>query len=137
MIIIRLQLAVSNYVNVQVKRLKYFSRFWGYKRFVNHKTYRKTLFFSKQGWALKNNTNTSHISVFSHGENPTEFFCKVCLVPEKTTLKFFVFTILCWGSFIFMICLYITFQIRDLINTNTILTFKHGKPISMGPKTDK
>ena len=97
----------------------------------------KHYFSQNKGGALKNNTNTSHISVFSHGENPTEFFCKVCLVPEKTTLKFFVFTILCWGSFTFMICLYITFQIRDLINTNTILTFKHGKPISMGPKTDK
>ena len=64
MIIIRLQLAVSNSVNVQVKRLEYFSRFWGYKRFVNHKTYRKTLFFSKQngqkntviyqGWGAEN-----------------------------------------------------------------------------------
>jgi hypothetical protein len=29
MIIIRLQLAVSNSVNVQVKRLEYFSRFYG------------------------------------------------------------------------------------------------------------
>jgi hypothetical protein len=32
--------------------------------------------------APKNNTDTSHgILVFSHGENPTEFFCIVCLVP--------------------------------------------------------
>jgi hypothetical protein len=63
MIIIRLQLAVYKSVNVQVKRLEFFSRFGGYKRFVNHKTYRKTLFFPKrngekntviyQGWGAE------------------------------------------------------------------------------------
>jgi enhancing lycopene biosynthesis protein 2 len=43
---------------------------------------RKIPFFVKGG-ALKNNTDTSHgISVFSHGENPTEFFCIVCLIPK-------------------------------------------------------
>jgi hypothetical protein len=37
-----------------------------------------------KGRALKNNTDTSYgISVFSHRENPTEFFCIVCLVPKK------------------------------------------------------
>jgi hypothetical protein len=66
-----------------------FSRLGGYKRFVNHKTYRKTNFYLQQngqkntgicqGGALKNNTDTSHgILVFSHGE----FFCIVCLVPK-------------------------------------------------------
>jgi hypothetical protein len=93
MIIIRLQLAVYNSGNVQVKRMEYFSRLGGYKRFVNHKTYRKTFLsynkmgrkipFFVKGGALKNNTDTSHgISVFSHGENPTEFFCIVCLIPK-------------------------------------------------------
>ncbi len=48
MIIIRLQLAVYNSGNVQVKRMEYFSRLGGYKRFVNHNTYRKTYFFPKQ-----------------------------------------------------------------------------------------
>jgi hypothetical protein len=48
MIIIRLQLAVYNSGNVQVKRMEYFSRLGGYKRFVNHKTYRKTYFFPEQ-----------------------------------------------------------------------------------------
>ncbi len=32
---------------------------------------------------LKNNNDISHgISVFSQGEDPTEFFCIVCLVPH-------------------------------------------------------
>ena len=36
------------------------------------------------GGAPKNNTDTFHgISVFSYGENPTEFFCIVCLVPIR------------------------------------------------------
>jgi hypothetical protein len=49
--------------------------------FSLNKMGRKIPFFIKGG-ALKNNTDTSHgISVFSHGENPTEFFCKVYLVP--------------------------------------------------------
>ena len=35
-----------------------------------------------KGGALKNNTDKPHgISLISHGENPTEFFFKVCLVP--------------------------------------------------------
>ncbi len=37
-----------------------------------------------KGGAPKNNTDTSHsISVFSYGENPTEFFCIDCLVPRE------------------------------------------------------
>ena len=48
MIIIRLQLAVYYSGNVQVKRMEDFSRLGGYKRFVNHKTYRKTYFFLQQ-----------------------------------------------------------------------------------------
>jgi hypothetical protein len=69
MIIIRLQLAVYNSGNVQVKRREDFSRLGGIPVFV-------------KGGAPKNNTDTSHgISVFSYGENPTEFLCMVCLVP--------------------------------------------------------
>jgi hypothetical protein len=93
MIIIRLQLAVYYSGNVQVKRREDFSRLGGYKRFVNHKIYRKTFFsYNKmarkillfvKGGAPKNNTDTSHgILVFSYRENPTEFFCIVFLVPK-------------------------------------------------------
>jgi hypothetical protein len=43
--------------------------------FSHNKMGRKIPLFVKGG-VLKNNTDTSHgISVFSHGENPTEFFC--------------------------------------------------------------
>ncbi len=43
---------------------------------------RKISVFVKGG-GPKNNTDTSHgISVFSYGENPTEFFCIDCLVPS-------------------------------------------------------
>jgi hypothetical protein len=95
MIIIRLQLEVYYFGNVQVKWMEDFSRLGGYKPFVNHEIYRKTFFFLTTKWAEKiplfvkggapkNNTDTSHgISVFSYGENPTEFFCIVCLVPFK------------------------------------------------------
>jgi hypothetical protein len=39
-----------------------------------------------KGGVPKNNNDTSHgISVFSYGENPTEFFCIVCLVPKFCT----------------------------------------------------
>jgi hypothetical protein len=49
--------------------------------FLYNKMGRKIPVFVKGG-APKNNTNTSHgISVFSYRENPTEFFCIVCLVP--------------------------------------------------------
>jgi hypothetical protein len=49
--------------------------------FYYNKMGRKIPVFVKGG-APKNNTDTSHgILVFSYGENPTEFFCIVCLVP--------------------------------------------------------
>jgi len=55
--------------------------------FSLNKMGRKIPLFIKGG-ALKNNTNTSHgISVFSYGENPTEFFCIVCLVPFDSKKK--------------------------------------------------
>jgi hypothetical protein len=62
------------------------------KHYVQHyfspnKMGRKKPKFIKGG-ALKNNTDKSHgISLFAHGENPTEFFCKVCLVPLKSVLE--------------------------------------------------
>jgi hypothetical protein len=50
--------------------------------FSLNKMGRKIPLFIKGG-ALKNKTDISHgISVFSHGEHPTEFFCIVCLVPK-------------------------------------------------------
>ena len=49
--------------------------------FPNYNMGRKIPVFVRGG-APKNNTDTFHgISVFSYGENPTEFFCLVCLVP--------------------------------------------------------
>jgi hypothetical protein len=92
MIIIRLQLAVYYSGNVQVKRREDFSRLgatsalltikYNVKHiFLYYKMGRKIPVFVKGG-APKNNTDTSHgISVFSYGENPTEFFCIDCLVP--------------------------------------------------------
>ena len=53
--------------------------------FSYNKMGRKIPVFVKGG-VPKNNTDTSHgISVFSYGENPTEFFCIVCLVPLLLT----------------------------------------------------
>jgi hypothetical protein len=58
--------------------------------FSLNKMGRKIPLFIKGG-ALKNNIGTSHgILVFSHGENPTEFFCIVCLVPEKNKIKLII-----------------------------------------------
>ena len=49
--------------------------------FSYNKMGRKIPVFVKGG-VPKNNNDTSHgISVFSYGENPTEFFCIDCLVP--------------------------------------------------------
>jgi hypothetical protein len=101
MIIIRLQLAVYNSGNVQVKRREDFSRLGAtsasltIKYNVKHifsynKMDRKIPVFVKGG-APKNNTDTSHgISVFSYGENPTEFFCIVCLVPFFIEFQFVI-----------------------------------------------
>jgi hypothetical protein len=59
--------------------------------FSYNKMGRKIPLFVKGG-ALKNITDTSHsISVFSHGENPTEFFCIVCLVPLYKRFAFLYF----------------------------------------------
>jgi hypothetical protein len=52
------------------------------KENVNNEEFSFSRKIQKGYTKLKNNTDTSHgISVFSYGENPTEFFCIVCLVP--------------------------------------------------------
>jgi hypothetical protein len=52
--------------------------------FLYYKMGRKIPVFVKGG-VQQNNTDTSHgISVFSYGENPTEFLWIVCLVPNVT-----------------------------------------------------
>jgi hypothetical protein len=61
--------------------------------FLYYKMGRKIPVFVKGG-APKNNTDTSHgISVFSYGENPTEFFCIDCLVPVKSRIKSTLFIV--------------------------------------------
>ena len=66
--------ATSALLNIKHSVKHYFS--------LNKMGRKKQLFI--KGGALKNNTDKSHgISLISHKVNPTDFFCKVCLIPSN------------------------------------------------------